>query len=117
MKLPFPMKGPGPVVLSEAKLVTAGSTAWYDEPLSGEKLWADQHYRDFARDYFGPRAVGHSMLNHRRALCKQQKTPYSRPDVTEQIALLLSMKQNKLDNLLRRSSRWQPKRRKIFVSK
>jgi hypothetical protein len=107
----------GSFVLSEAKLVTVGSTAWFDEPLSGEKLWADQHYRDFAREHFGPRAVGHYMLNYKRALCKQQKTPYSRPDVTEQIARLLSMKRSKLDNLLRRSSRWQPKRRKIFVSK
>ena len=102
--------------LVTAKLVTVGSTAWYDEPLSGQKLWADQYYRDFARDHFGPRAVGHCMLRERKAFCKQQKLRYRRPDEIKPIADLLKMKPNKLDNLLRRTSRWQPKRRKI-VSK
>lgn len=97
------------------KISTHRSSAWYDEPFSAERFNSNRFYRDFALSHFDRRDIGQCLLKHEKALCNERGLRYNREEAIGKIASIVRTKRKKLRNLLARSSRVIPKRRKTFV--
>jgi hypothetical protein len=96
----------------KANLISLYDSRWESEPLAVEKLFSDQHYRAWARKRFGDRQVANAMLKYQKARCKERKIRYRRDIELEAIARTFGMGRDKLTNIVNRSSRVIPKRRK-----
>ena len=102
-----------PTSIDASRIVYTGSyrPEWEDEPLSAERLCSNPHYLKWARGRYGVRTVAKLRLKHRRAVRKGQKPKYNSDDEIKAIADILSMDTNTLKYTLKRSSRYDYKRR------
>jgi len=105
-----PPNTPAVTTESAAGFVTTWSSTWDDEPLSVEKLFADEHYRRWARGWYGDQAIGRLMLAHRRQLCEKRGIKYSRDAERAKIARLFGIHDNQLKVTIDRSAKSRRKR-------
>jgi len=105
-----PPNTPAVTTGSTASIVTTFSSTWDEEPLSAEKLVADEHYRRWARGYYGDQALGRWMLAQARQVCRQRGIRYSRKAEREKIAGLFGVSDQQIKTVIDRSAKRSRKR-------